>query len=168
MKRVTIEILLTASTLALSTLAAHAEYQQVNLTVFGMDCAPCAHAIHVSMKGIQGVNTVDVDLNTGLVTIKLGPGNHAAMRQFNEAVEKNGFTHKDAVVVARGKLTGTASAPFFEVAGTQDRFAVTPASTAVNVSALLGKTVTITGVLPQVAKGKVPDTLRYNTITEAQ
>jgi hypothetical protein len=120
------------------------------------------------MKGIQGVNTVDVDLNTGLVTVKLAPHNAAAMRQFNQAVEKNGFTHKDATVVARGKLTGTASAPFFEVAGTQDRFALTPAGKALDVSALLGKTVTITGVLPQVAKGKVPDTLRYNTITEDQ
>ena len=85
--------------LALSSLAARAEYEQINLTVFGMDCAPCAHAIHVSMKGIQGVNTVDVDLNTGLVSIKLAPGNNAAMRQFNEAVEKNGFTHKDANVI---------------------------------------------------------------------
>ena len=36
--------------LALTSLAAHAEYEQVNLTVFGMDCAPCAHAIHVSMN----------------------------------------------------------------------------------------------------------------------
>src|ERR1700722_9719659 len=108
--------------LTLSTLAAHAEYEQVNLTVFGMDCAPCAHAIHVSMKGIQGVNTVDVDLNTGLVSVKLSPGSSASMRQFNEAVEKNGFTHKDANVVARGKITGSPAAPFFEVAGTQDRF----------------------------------------------
>src|SRR6202030_2996319 len=97
--------------LALSTLATHAEYEQINLTVFGMDCAPCAHAIHVSMKGIQGVNTVDVDLNTGLVSIKLTPGNGAAMRQFNEAVEKNGFPHKDAQVIARGQLSGTAGAP---------------------------------------------------------
>jgi copper chaperone CopZ len=154
--------------LAITPLAARAEYEQVNLTVFGMDCAPCAHAIHVSMKGIQGVNSVDVDLNSGLVTIKLAPGNSAAMRQFNQAVEKNGFTHKDATVVARGKLTGTASAPFFEVAGTQDRFALIPAATGMDVTALLGKTVTIAGVLPQAPKGKVPDTLRYNTITEAQ
>ena len=160
--------ILAAGLLALSTLAAHAEYEQVNLTVFGMDCAPCAHAIHVSMKGIQGVNTVDVDLNTGLVTIKLAPGNSAAMRQFNQAVEKNGFTHKDATVVATGKLTGTASAPFFEVAGTQDRFALVPAATRVEVDALLGKTVTIAGVLPQAPKGKVSDTLRYNSITEAR
>jgi copper chaperone CopZ len=157
-----------AAALALSTGAAHAEYEQVNLTVFGMDCAPCAHAIHVSMKGIQGVNTVDVDLNTGLVTIKLSPGNSAAISQFNQAVEKNGFTHKDAVVVARGRLTGTAGAPFFEVAGTQDRFALVPAATGVEVDALIGKTVTVTGVLPQAPKGKISDTLRYNSITEAQ
>jgi cation transport ATPase len=112
--------ILAVALLALPPLAAHAEYEQIKLTVFGMDCAPCAHAIHVSMKGIQGVDTVDVDLNTGLVSIKLTHGNNAAMRQFNQAVEKNGFTHKDAVVVARGKVTGTAGAPFFEVAGTQD------------------------------------------------
>ena len=85
--------ILAAAALILSTVAAYAEYQQVNLTVFGMDCAPCAHAIHVSMKGIQGVNTVDVDLNTGLVSVKLAPGSSASMHQFNEAVEKNGFTH---------------------------------------------------------------------------
>lgn len=159
---------LTAGILALSSLVAQAEYEQVNLTVFGMDCAPCAHAIHVSMKGIQGVDKVDVDLNTGLVIIKLAPGNSATMHQFNQAVEKNGFTHKDAVVVARGKLTGTASAPFFEITGTQDRFALVPAATGVDITALLGKAVTITGVLPQAPKGKVSDTLRYNTITEAQ
>ena len=157
-----------AGILTLSSLTAHAEYEQVNLIVFGMDCAPCAHAIHVSMKGIQGVEAVDVDLNTGLVAIKLTPGNNAAMHQFNQAVERNGFTHKDAVVIARGKLTGTADAPFFEVAGTGDRFALVPAATRIDVGALLGKTVTIAGVLPQSAKGKVPDTMRYNTITEAR
>ena len=157
-----------AGVLIASSLTAHAEYEQVNLTVFGMDCAPCAHAIHVSMKGIQGVNTVDVDLNTGLVTIQLTPGNSASMRQFNQAVEKNGFTHKDAVVVALGKITGTASAPFFEVAGTQDRFALIPAKAGVDMNDLLGKTVTVGGTLPQAAKGKVSESLRYNTITEAR
>ena len=160
--------MLVTGTLALCSLAAHAEYQQVNLTVFGMDCAPCAHAIHVSMKGIRGVDKVDVDLNTGLVTIKLAPDNSATMRQFNQAVEKNGFTHKDATVIARGKLTGMANAPFFEVTGTQDRFALLPAATGMDITALLGKTVTIEGVLPQAPKGKLTDTLRYNTITEAR
>jgi cation transport ATPase len=160
--------ILAAIALGSFSLAAHAEYQQINLTVFGMDCAPCAHAIHVSMKGIQGVNTVDVDLNTGLVSVKLIPGSSASMHQFNEAVEKNGFTHKDANIVAKGKVTGTATEPFFEVAGTQDRFALKPAANTSDIAAILGKTVIIAGILPLAAKGKVPDTLRYTTISEAQ
>jgi copper chaperone CopZ len=160
--------ILALGSLALSTLAAHAEYEQVNLTVFGMDCAPCAHAIHVSMKGIQGVNTVDVDLNTGLVSIKLTAGNNAAMRQFNEAVEKNGFTHKDANVVVRGELSGSAQAPFLDVTGTKDRYALTPLTAGTDISGLLGKTVLIDGVLPQSGKGKVSETLRYKSVTEAK
>ena len=162
------KIALAASLFALTSLAAPAQYQQVNLTVFGMDCAPCAHAIHVSMKGIQGVNTVDVDLNTGLVSIKLTPGNSASMRQFNEAVEKNGFTHKDANVIVRGQLSGSAQAPFLEVTGTKDRYALTPLATGTDISTLLGKTVVVDGVLPQSGKGKVSDTLRYKSMTEAK
>jgi copper chaperone CopZ len=154
--------------LTLSPLALQAEFQQVDLTVFGMDCAPCAHAIHVSMKGIEGVSTVDVDLNTGLVTVKLNPGNRATMRQFNEAVEKNGFTHKDGYIVAKGKLTGTASAPVLQIDGTTDQFALTPAASGVDLASLLGKTVTIAGMLPQAPKGKVSTTLRYKSVTEAR
>lgn len=157
-----------AGILALLPVAASAEYQQVNLTVFGMDCAPCAHAIHVSMKGIQGVNKVDVDLNTGLVSIKLDAGNPAAMRQFNEAVEKNGFTHKDAQVVVRGQISGSASAPFLDVAGTKDRYALTPVTAGGDLSAMLGKTVLVEGTVPQSARGKVSEVLRYKTITEAK
>lgn len=152
--------------LALCSVAAHAEYDQVKMTVFGMDCAPCAHAIHVSMKGIQGVGKVDVDLNTGLVSIQLSPGNSASMHQFNEAVEKNGFTHKDAKIVARGTVGGTASAPVLEVTGTNDRYALVGSGT--NVAALIGKTVTVSGTLPQAAKGKTPDTLKYDSIAEVK
>ena len=158
--------LLAVAVFVLFGVAARAQYEQVNLTVFGMDCAPCAHAIHVSMKGIQGVNTVDVDLNTGLVTIKLAPDNKASMRQFNEAVEKNGFTHKDAEVIVRGKLTGTAAAPVLEVTGTTDRFALVPAGG--DVAGLLGKTVVVAGILPQAPKGRVADTLKVKSITEAR
>jgi copper chaperone CopZ len=160
--------ILAAGFLALSTLAAHAEYEQVNLTVFGMDCAPCAHAIHVSMKGIQGVNTVDVDLNTGLVSIKLKSGNSAAMRQFNEAVEKNGFTHKDANIIVRGQLSGSAQSPFLDVTGTKDRYALKPLAAGTDISGLLGKTVQIDGVLPQSGKGKLSETLRYKSVTAAK
>ena len=152
----------------ISTSAAHAEYRTVDMTVFGMDCAPCAHAVHVSVKGIKGVDTVDVDLNTGLVAIKFGSGNTAGMRQIEEAIEKNGFTHKDATVTARGRITGTANALFLEVAGTSDRYALSPAAQSADVAALIGKTVDVQGLLPQAAKGKIPDAMRYKSIMEVK
>lgn len=160
--------LIVVGALVLSPMLAHAEYRQVNLTVFGMDCAPCAHAIHVSMKGIKGVEKVEVDLNTGLVSLALAPGNVATLRQFNEAVEKNGFTHKDAKVVATGRLGGTAGAPTLEVAGTPDRFVLVPTGAAGDLAPLLGKTVTVVGVLPEAARGKVPNSLRYVSVAEAR
>ncbi|ADV82445.1 hypothetical protein [Terriglobus saanensis] len=52
--------------------------------------------------------------------------------------------------------------------GTQDRFALKPVATSKDFTALLGKTVIVAGTLPQAAKGRVPDILRYNTISEAQ
>lgn len=162
------KVLAILSILILSAVSARAEYRQVNLTVFGMDCAPCAHAIHVSMKGIPGVTTVSVDLNTGLVGINLAPGNHADMHQFNQAVEQNGFTHKDAKVVVLGKITGSAGNLFLEVSGTKDRYALTSLNPGTDASGYIGKTVTVEGTIPQAPKGKVPDTLRYKTIKEAQ
>lgn len=167
-KQMVVKLGLMTGLVLVPTVAARAEYRQVNLTVFGMDCAPCAHAIHVSMKGIQGVSSVEVDLNTGLVTIKLAGGNSAAMRQFNEAVEKNGFTHKDATVVVRGMLSGTAQAPVLEVSGTKDRYGLVPLGAGTDVSKLLGKTVVVEAVLPQSGKGKVGETLRYKSVVEGQ
>ena len=154
--------------LLIMAMSARAEYEQVNMTVFGMDCAPCAHAIHVSMTAIPGVGTVNVDLNSGLVSIALNSGNSASMKEFNAAVEKNGFTHKDAKIVARGKLTGTAAAPVFEVSGTGDRYQLEAGGAAVDVTSLLGKTVTVKGTLPQAAKGKTSARLNYASIEEAR
>jgi copper chaperone CopZ len=160
--------LLVLALFVISTPFAHAEYRSVDMTVFGMDCAPCAHAVHVSVKGIKGVDTVDVDLNTGLVAIRFAAGNTAGMRQIEEAIEKNGFTHKDATVTARGRITGTANALFLEVSGTSDRYALSPASQPGDAIALIGKTVDVQGLLPQAAKGKIPDTMRYKSIVEVK
>lgn len=147
---------------------ARAEYRTVDMTVFGMDCAPCAHAVHVSVKGIQGVDTVNVDLNTGLVQIALAPDNHADMRQIEQAIEKNGFTHKDAKVVVRGTITGAANAYVLQVAGTGDHYTLQASGTPADLVSLAGKTVEVKGTLPQAGRGKVPETLRYTSVTAAE
>jgi copper chaperone CopZ len=164
MKNVDIRTLCTAGLIGMYALAACGEYKQINMTVFGMDCPPCAFAVRLSMKGIQGVNLVDVDLDKGLVTVKLSSGNNAEMRQFNEAVEKNGFAHQDSLVLVQGVLLGSEKAPFLQVSGTKDRYALTPLASGVDLSSLLGKAVMVEGMVPQSARGKVADNLRYKTI----
>jgi copper chaperone CopZ len=153
-----------AGILGLCALTAQGQYKQINMTVFGMDCPPCAFAIRLSMKNVHGVSGVDVDLNKGLVTVKLTAGSTAELRQFNEAVEKNGFAHQDADVLVEGVLSGSPKAPLLQVTGTNDHYALMPFAQGVDVTALLGKSVIIQGVLPQSARGKVPVTLRYKTI----
>ena len=65
------------------------------------------------------------------------------MRQFCQAVEKSGFTHKDTEIIARGKLTGTANAPILEVSGTSDRYTLSPTAASVEFVSLHEKTVTV-------------------------
>jgi hypothetical protein len=55
-----------------------------------------------------------------------------------------------------------------EVSNTHDRYALSPTAASLNVVPLLGKTVTVNGVLPRAPKGKLSDTLRYKTITEVR
>ncbi len=71
-------------------------------------------------------------------------------------------------MIVRGQLSGSATAPFLDVAGTKGRYALAPLAAGTDVSPLLGKTVVVDGVVPQAAKGKVSDTLRYKTIAEAK
>ena len=142
--------------LGMCALTAQGQYKQIDMTVFGMDCPPCAFAIRLSMKDVRGVSGVDVDLNKGLVTIKLTAGSTAELKQFNEAVEKNGFAHQDADVLVEGVLSGSPKAPLLQVTGTNDRYALVPFTQGVDVTALLGKSVIIQGVLPQSPRGKVP------------
>ena len=153
------------SLLVTSSVAATAQYRQVNMTVFGMDCPPCAFAVRLSMKSINGISGVDVDLNRGLVSITMAPGSKATMRQLNEATEKNGFAHQEASVLVQGVLSGSANAPMLQVSGTNDHYALIPLAAGIDLSGMLGKTVLVQGILPKVPRGQVPETLRWKKIT---
>ena len=62
--------------------------------------------------------------------------------------------------------SGTASSPVLEVTGPNDKYALV--GNGANVASLIGETVTVSGMLPQAPKGKVPDTLKYDSIAEAK
>ena len=62
----------------------------------------------VSLKKIEGVESVTVSLKEGSADIYLKPENKVTLPYLRRIVHSNGFQTKDARVVARGRLTGSA------------------------------------------------------------
>lgn len=77
---------------------------EVRQLVFGMDCAPCAHAIRTGLLELQGVKTAGVNLNSGLVVVTLAPGNDVKLADIRKAILKEGFTPKGTQVTVAGQL----------------------------------------------------------------
>lgn len=84
-----------------------AQLQKIEQTVFGMDCAPCAHAMEQSLGAMEGVETVTVRLNDGLATIELTETNSVAYRGVRTTVSDGGFAAKKALLEAKGTLRRT-------------------------------------------------------------
>lgn len=121
--------------------------------------------MRVSLKSVLGVDSVDVSLEKGLAVVKMKPGNIATLKQLNEAITKNGFTMKDSTATVAGTLNITDGKAALRVSGSNDVLQLVPQSGATPPS-LVGKTVVVEGTIPEGVKGKTPDTLRYQTMTE--
>lgn len=77
---------------------------QVDQTVFGMDCAPCAYGIEQGLLKLKGVKQAHVDLNTGIASIELAPDNAVTLAEIQNVIRVHGFTPKSVKVTIAGKL----------------------------------------------------------------
>jgi copper chaperone CopZ len=62
------------------------------IEVRGMSCPLCANNINNELSDLPGVRKVDVDLGTGLVTVRLAPDSPLTAEQLTNAVRESGFT----------------------------------------------------------------------------
>jgi copper chaperone CopZ len=123
--------------------------------------------VRVSLKAVPGVDSVDVSLEKGLAAVRLKPGNMATLKQLNEAITKNGFTMKDSTATVAGTIIATDGGAILKVSGSNDLLQLVPqSSSAPNALSVVGKTVLVEGTIPEAGKGKAPDSLRYQSITE--
>ena len=67
----------------------------VVLTVYGLSCPLCSNNLTGQLKRIPGVEEVEIDLNTGAVSVRLAEGRSVSRWQWLNAVEQAGFTLKD-------------------------------------------------------------------------
>jgi hypothetical protein len=80
--------------------------------------------VSVAVKKIDGVQSVNVSLNKGLVTIDLAPGNHLTMPELRKVITSNGFSPKEATVLVDGVLDSRSGTPLLRVQGTDETFAL--------------------------------------------
>ncbi len=94
--------LVAVAILAGGAASASAEHLRIEIKVFGMDCATCAHGLTVAMKKLEGVETVDISLNKSAAELTLREGNRVTIDQLRTIIKRNGFTPKEAVVTTIG------------------------------------------------------------------
>jgi len=125
--------------------------------------------VRVSLKSVPGVDTVNVSLEKGLASVTLKPGNSAPLKQLGDAIAKNGFTMKQSEATIAGQVVQEAGKLKLQVTGSNEKLELVPDANAQPVSAdLVGKTVEVMGTIPEAAKGKTPDLIRYRTIKETK
>jgi copper chaperone CopZ len=123
--------------------------------------------VRVSLKSVAGVESVDVSLEKGIATVKMKPANTATLKQLQDAITKNGFTVKQSNIVIAGAVLVSDGKAQLQVSGSNDVLLLIPDSQNVpNAAAMQGKSLVIAGTVPEAAKGKSPDSLRYRSITE--
>jgi len=123
--------------------------------------------VRVSLKAVPGVDSVDVNLEKGLASVKMKPGNAATLKQLNGAIAKNGFTMKQSTANIAGTLVGANGRRALRVSGSNEMLELIPDSSATPVPASLdGKSVLVEGNIPEASKGKSPDSIRYHSLKE--
>jgi copper chaperone CopZ len=125
--------------------------------------------VRVSLKSVSGVDSVDVSLAKGLAVAKMKPGNAATLKQLQNAITKNGFTMKDSTAAIAGTIVVSSGTAQLQVSGSNELLTLVPESQAsADATSLSGKSVLVEGVIPEAAKGKIPDSIRYRSIKEEQ
>lgn len=100
----------------------------------------------VFIKRMDGVDAVEVSLQSGVATVKLKPGNHLTVDEVRDAIRKNGFTPKDAEVTVVGRLVERNGQAALAVSGQELVYRLT-ASSGISLEAHGNKEVLISGHL---------------------
>ena len=126
--------------------AGHAQLLEVNQTVFGMDCAPCAYGLEQRIKKMDGVQSASVSLNKGLLVANLEKNNQLTLQDVREAVEESGFQAREATISVRGTVTRQDDGTYILETALQERFVLKAKDkSALNKISEAGQTYTVTG-----------------------
>lgn len=110
-------LLLALGTIALAFPVLAGGLTQVEQTIFGMDCAPCAYGIEQGLKKLPGVTDVRVSLNEGRADVAFVANSSTTLESIRKVVRDNGFTPKSARVTVVGTLVRADGETWLEAPG---------------------------------------------------
>jgi copper chaperone CopZ len=84
-----IMIFLTGSFL---TRAAHSRILEVTITVEGLACPFCAYGIEKKLKRVEGVRSINIEMNRGIVVLAAEKDRSVNIREVPGAVKDSGFS----------------------------------------------------------------------------
>lgn len=100
----------------------------------------------VAIKKVEGVESVKVSLNEGRAWIRLKPGNSIRLEQIWKAVNEQGFTPREARIIAVGDLTSSNGKLIFKVSGINEVYEVVP-TPHVDLKKQLGTNLLVAGLI---------------------
>ncbi len=98
----------------------HAQYERIQLQVYGLDCELCARGVAASIMRLGGVKSIAINLKQGMFDIVLKPDNNFKMSGLRKRIQDNGFRPMGATVTALGRFDGS----HFEVLGSGESYEV--------------------------------------------
>lgn len=119
------------------------------------------------MEKLPGVESASVSLNEGQTTIDLKPENTITIGEIRRRVEQNGFTPREARVSARVEVLERDGRLRVKVAGTDESYDLTAATTAGIVDQLrsrAGRTAAIEGTIPVPEDPETPPAMEITKV----
>ncbi len=86
------------------TQVAHSQILEVTVTVEGLACPFCAYGIEKKLKRVEGVRSIDIGMNRGVVILTAEKGRSVDIGQIPRAVKDAGFSFSQM----KARVTGTA------------------------------------------------------------
>src|SRR5947209_5935969 len=94
-------------------------------------------------------------------------GNTVTLKQLQDAITKNGFVMKHSYATVAGTVSAANAGAQLKVSGSNDIWRLVPESAKEPTpESMEGKSVVVTGTIPEAQKGKVPDAISYKSLME--
>ncbi|GEM_PF-283766 len=103
-KAITVLFVVSAATL-LGALPSPAEISKMTVTIDGLACPFCVHGLEKKLGGLDSIDAVSIDLETGTAALTLVEGKTPTLPAVHTAVEKAGFTTRGVTVTAIGTIS---------------------------------------------------------------